>query len=403
MKYPLKSCLYFVKLVIGFCTLVPSLHADVDVIDQANEFDTSNPVLLYSLLNLVTIGQEFTPATSSLDFVDLLTLPGVEGSARLQILIHRDSISGEVMGISGVLLCTNSIVAINRFLFSPGIVLTPGSNYLLQVVTLGTDFCGIGTGSDSYQAGRMVYNGLPQADKDLWFREGYRVPTMLSCPADITSDFSLEAGATVFFTVNVNEADFGVVSLNCNPPSGSTFPIGTNIVICTASNELGNAAQCSFSVIVRGPRDVVKDVLKEINTLESKLPLRDTALVHKSIALLNSSLASNLWVDETHLLHEQGRRVFLEEATAASTLRKIMRHDGNFVGNTVAQECISRLVKSNRLLATSEIEAATTKSQFQTKLSNASKHLASGDAAALQQHYPLAIIHYGKAWSLAVQ
>src|SRR5262249_29560737 len=36
----------------------------------------------------------------------------------------------------------------------------------------------------------------------------------------------------------------------CNPPSGSTFPIGTTTVTCTVSDACGNTASCSFTVKV---------------------------------------------------------------------------------------------------------------------------------------------------------
>ena len=35
-----------------------------------------------------------------------------------------------------------------------------------------------------------------------------------------------------------------------NPPSGSTFPIGTTTVTATASDTCGNSATCSFTVTV---------------------------------------------------------------------------------------------------------------------------------------------------------
>src|SRR5262249_60933749 len=39
-------------------------------------------------------------------------------------------------------------------------------------------------------------------------------------------------------------------SLLCNPPSGSSFPLGTNTVTCTASNSCGQVTNCSFKVTV---------------------------------------------------------------------------------------------------------------------------------------------------------
>ena len=40
------------------------------------------------------------------------------------------------------------------------------------------------------------------------------------------------------------------VEVSCDPPSGSMFPVGETVVICTAVDDAGNAASCSFTVTV---------------------------------------------------------------------------------------------------------------------------------------------------------
>ena len=42
-----------------------------------------------------------------------------------------------------------------------------------------------------------------------------------------------------------------ITNLVCVPPSGSFFPVGTNLVVCTATDSLGNVATCTFTIIVR--------------------------------------------------------------------------------------------------------------------------------------------------------
>jgi hypothetical protein len=42
-------------------------------------------------------------------------------------------------------------------------------------------------------------------------------------------------------------------ALNCAPPSGATFPVGTTTVVCTASDSSGNTATATFNVIVLAP------------------------------------------------------------------------------------------------------------------------------------------------------
>jgi hypothetical protein len=38
--------------------------------------------------------------------------------------------------------------------------------------------------------------------------------------------------------------------VNCTPPSGSNFPIGTNSVICVAADSAGNNSSCGFTITV---------------------------------------------------------------------------------------------------------------------------------------------------------
>lgn len=42
-------------------------------------------------------------------------------------------------------------------------------------------------------------------------------------------------------------------ALNCAPPSGATFPVGTTTVVCTASDSSGNTSPATFNVIVLAP------------------------------------------------------------------------------------------------------------------------------------------------------
>ena len=68
----------------------------------------------------------------------------------------------------------------------------------------------------------------------------------ITCPADITTDSTSDAGAVV----NYNEPNVAGATVACNPPSGSTFPIGTTTVECTATDAAGNVGRCTFDVIV---------------------------------------------------------------------------------------------------------------------------------------------------------
>lgn len=56
--------------------------------------------------------------------------------------------------------------------------------------------------------------------------------------------------AQVNFANPVASDDCPGVTVTCNPPSGSNFPVGTTAVTCTATDTSGNHAACSFAVNV---------------------------------------------------------------------------------------------------------------------------------------------------------
>jgi hypothetical protein len=52
------------------------------------------------------------------------------------------------------------------------------------------------------------------------------------------------------YDVSVSDNCPGVAAPVCNPVSGTSFGLGTNLVICSATDGGGNSAQCRFNVIV---------------------------------------------------------------------------------------------------------------------------------------------------------
>jgi hypothetical protein len=81
------------------------------------------------------------------------------------------------------------------------------------------------------------------------------------CPNDIVTSVCGK-GITVPYTPPTATSSCGVpiVSVTCTPAPGSFFPLGTNVVTCTAIDAFGNAATCSFNVVVllTAPPVVVK-------------------------------------------------------------------------------------------------------------------------------------------------
>jgi Ca2+-binding RTX toxin-like protein len=92
-------------------------------------------------------------------------------------------------------------------------------------------------------------------------------PPILTVPEDITEEATSPNGAVVTFEVTAQDNVDGTatleedntltqdgvggdITISCDPPSGSTFPIGETVVECTATDEAGNTATESFTVTV---------------------------------------------------------------------------------------------------------------------------------------------------------
>ncbi|MFA6575460.1 MAG: HYR domain-containing protein [Nocardioides sp.] len=75
-------------------------------------------------------------------------------------------------------------------------------------------------------------------------------PPVLDLPADITVDATGPTGAVVAYTVSATDDTDPSPTVGCVPASGSTFPIGTTTVDCTATDEAGNSDTGSFDVTV---------------------------------------------------------------------------------------------------------------------------------------------------------
>ena len=72
----------------------------------------------------------------------------------------------------------------------------------------------------------------------------FKVPNSILRQAD-----NLE-GTKITYDANASDTVDGNALTICDPPSGSTFPLGLNEVTCTATDKSGNRAETSFSVII---------------------------------------------------------------------------------------------------------------------------------------------------------
>ncbi|HEX5936318.1 MAG TPA: PxKF domain-containing protein [Actinomycetota bacterium] len=76
-------------------------------------------------------------------------------------------------------------------------------------------------------------------------------PPTLTLPANQTAEATGPSGAAVSFSASASDVVAGSRPVSCNPTSGSTFPLGTTTVNCSASDGNGNSASGSFTVTVQ--------------------------------------------------------------------------------------------------------------------------------------------------------
>jgi uncharacterized protein YjbI with pentapeptide repeats len=92
-------------------------------------------------------------------------------------------------------------------------------------------------------------------------------PPVLSLPADSVTPATSGAGAVVTFNPAPASTDFvdGSITPICTPASGSTFPVGTTTVNCTATDAHGNTATGSFTVTVTNAAPVANGQSVAVN------------------------------------------------------------------------------------------------------------------------------------------
>jgi CSLREA domain-containing protein len=128
--------------------------------------------------------------------------------------------------------------------------------------------------------------------------EADTTPPAITVPGPITTDATSQNGTVVTYAVSASDPDDAVASLACVPASGSTFPIGTTTVVCTATDTHGNSASSSFTVHVKGAGEQLADLLTAITgvgpgrSLADKVAQAQTQLTANDIPAVCSTLTT---------------------------------------------------------------------------------------------------------------
>lgn len=111
---------------------------------------------------------------------------------------------------------------------------------------------------------------------------------VIHVPDPITVEAASSAGTAVTFTVTADGTDDPDPDITCTPASGSTFPIGTTTVQCTATDSFGNTASDIFTVTVS---DTTPPVISSVAASPDTIDSRDGSMVAVTVAVAVSDAA----------------------------------------------------------------------------------------------------------------
>jgi hypothetical protein len=110
-------------------------------------------------------------------------------------------------------------------------------------------------------------------------------PPKIVCPSDIVTNCNSFAGIVVNFAPVVDAPCATTVNVECVPPSGSAFPVGTNWVQCAVTDDRDRTARCAFEIIVTNAPPTIycpRDMLLEANaTCRAVLPVIPVSVIER--------------------------------------------------------------------------------------------------------------------------
>ncbi len=134
-------------------------------------------------------------------------------------------------------------------------------------------YCSPGSGS-AFPMGKTIV--LCAANENLTGLVSYAIfnvtvkdtsPPEFKVPSDIMKVGVDLQGTKITYNANASDTIDGITIPICDPPSGSTFPLGTSYVKCTATDKSGNMAESTFSVIVKAPKGKISNTETGISTI----------------------------------------------------------------------------------------------------------------------------------------
>jgi len=159
-------------------------------------------------------------------------------------------------------------------------------------------------------------NGVPP-DKNCSFNVIVKdtEPPIAICPSDITVTANGNCAAVVNFVVSGSD-NCAFSNAVANPPSGSAFAVGTNIVTVTAMDVAGNTNTCTFNVaVLAGTAPTLSIAQSDTNVVLSW----STNFPCYTLQYTPELLATNFWTNFTGLLGTNGGIIYATNDVGASS------------------------------------------------------------------------------------
>jgi hypothetical protein len=123
----------------------------------------------------------------------------------------------------------------------------PAPSLVIGGDTVDTTTCGIYV--VTYDATDSSGNTATQVTRTVTVQD--TIGPAITCPQDLTVTVDPgETGSVVEYEVTATDDCGDPVTVACEPPSGSVFPLGATIVNCTATDSSSNQSTCTFTVTV---------------------------------------------------------------------------------------------------------------------------------------------------------
>lgn len=144
----------------------------------------------------------------------------------------------------------------------------------------------------------------------------------ITAPADVNAKATGEGTEVALGTPTVSDIDDPSPVVTNDAPA--TFPVGTTVVTWTATDESGNSASDTQTVIINGSLGLLEGAAEALSH-----HLEESKHFEHAVKHLNKALKEENWIDEIHADAKKGKKIFHESAATVHELEKILKEDAN--------------------------------------------------------------------------